>query len=300
VLAELSEPLRAEVSLARCKTFLLNPKFNEIIGNSSTPQIMKRLVEKLVHTVFSPGDFVLQEGDQGTEMYFMAQGAAAVLVHKEQVAVLYAGDCFGEIALLLPKVVRTASVVARSFCEAYKLSVADFQFCLADFPDIQTRMRTIAHERLAELKAKEEENKSPQSKWALALQRQSSSLTGSSTRTSFADVVMRATGESRRSQTRRRSGEYSGEIDVPVNSAFELIARRPSLATHPPIQALATDGLPEPSKISPTVDTRAEPSHGRFVGARDLKCKSPELTPSDVPLGHTSASTNRANCELSA
>ena len=30
VLAELSEPLRAEVSLARCKTFLLNPKFNEI------------------------------------------------------------------------------------------------------------------------------------------------------------------------------------------------------------------------------------------------------------------------------
>lgn len=269
------------------------------VGNSSTPQIIKRLVEKLVHVVFSPGDFALQEGDQGTEMYFVAQGAAAVVVHKVQVAVLYAGDCFGEIALLLPKVVRTASVVARSFCEAYKLSVADFQFCLADFPDIQARMRTIAHERLAELKANEESSKGSSQTRLMSsggLQRQNS--------ISFADIVMRASSTDRRSQTRRRSGEISGEIDIPVSSAFDLIARRPSDPKPTPPAAPASDGG-EASTAASTLEARGtgmSPGTGTGIGAKPAERTPPERKLSTTPV-HSSASTDRtdrSDRELSA
>ena len=41
-----------------------------------------------------------------------------------------AGDCFGEIALLVPGVRRTASIVATTFCEAHELFREDFAGCL--------------------------------------------------------------------------------------------------------------------------------------------------------------------------
>ena len=44
-----------------------------------------------------------------------------------QVATLSGGDCFGEIALLVPGARRTASIVAMSFCEAHQLFREDFE-----------------------------------------------------------------------------------------------------------------------------------------------------------------------------
>ena len=41
--------------------------------------------------------------------------------HAHQVATLTNGDCFGEIALLVPGLRRTASIVALTFCEAQEL-----------------------------------------------------------------------------------------------------------------------------------------------------------------------------------
>lgn len=157
VLQELSEPLRAEVSLQRCKTFLMNPKFIGIIGinkgsGMAHPQVIKRLVEKMVLVMFSPGDFAMEERDIGNEIYFLTAGSVAVIVRKAHVATLYSGDCFGEIALLIRGVVRTASVVALTFCEAHKLSRTDFEYCLEDFPDMQERMKKLADIRYSEIK----------------------------------------------------------------------------------------------------------------------------------------------------
>jgi CRP-like cAMP-binding protein len=42
-------------------------------------------------------------------------------LHPYQVATLTNGDCFGEIALLVPGLRRTASIVALTFCEAQEL-----------------------------------------------------------------------------------------------------------------------------------------------------------------------------------
>ena len=155
LLFELSEPLRAEVSLQRCKSFLLNPKFIGIMGGSgkggASPQFIKLLVARMQHVVFSPGDFCIEEGEIGQEVFFLSAGVVAVIARKKHVASLKSGDCFGEIALLLEGIVRTASIVASAFCEAHKLSRIDFSFCLRDFPEMAARIKKIAEERLADL-----------------------------------------------------------------------------------------------------------------------------------------------------
>jgi hypothetical protein len=64
------------------------------------------------------------------------------------------GECFGEIALLIPGIVRMASIIARSFCNAHMLPRKDFELCLEDFPEITARIRELADQRMAELKVK--------------------------------------------------------------------------------------------------------------------------------------------------
>jgi|EP00966_Prymnesium_polylepis_P115214 CRP-like cAMP-binding protein len=81
--------------------------------------------------VFSPGDFIIEEGDHGNEVFFLGIGTVAVLAGGRQVATLNDGACFGEIALLVPGALRTASIMAVVFSEAYALARHDFASCLA-------------------------------------------------------------------------------------------------------------------------------------------------------------------------
>ena len=99
----------------------------------SFSQFIKILVSKMEHVVFSPGDFCIEEGEVGHEVYFLSVGRVSVIANQTHLATRGCGDCIGEIALLLPDVVRTASIVAEVFCEAHKLTREDFRFCLADF-----------------------------------------------------------------------------------------------------------------------------------------------------------------------
>ena len=161
LLHELSSPLRVEVALQRCRAFLTSPKFLESIGMARMvppTQFLKRLVAKMVHVVFSPGDFVIEEGELGHEVYFLSAGELQVVARMQQVARLRAGDCFGEIALLVPGVLRMASIVALTFCEAHMLARVDFEDCLRDFPDIARQIKVIAQDRLVALNAQLEQH----------------------------------------------------------------------------------------------------------------------------------------------
>ena len=72
-------------------------------------------------------------------------------------ATLSGGDCFGEIALLVPGMRRTASIVAITFCEAHELFRQDFIAALRSFPEMHTRIKRIAEERVAALRAASEQ-----------------------------------------------------------------------------------------------------------------------------------------------
>ena len=96
----------------------MNPKLADFFGAGASPQFLKLLVAKLKHVVFSPSDFCIEEGDQGHEVYFLSRGRVIVVVGQKQVGTLMNGDIFGEVALLIPGLVRTASIIAAEFCEA--------------------------------------------------------------------------------------------------------------------------------------------------------------------------------------
>ena len=94
-----------------------------------------------------PGETVVQKGDVGAEMYFIASGAAQVRLPGRDVIVAN-GDFFGELALLAEKPVRTADVVALGFGRLLVLSRKDFMRLRAMRPEIDAHIRQAAGERL--------------------------------------------------------------------------------------------------------------------------------------------------------
>lgn len=61
--------------------------------------------------IFLPGDYIIQEGEIGEEMFFIVEGSVNVLAADKHtvVARLENGNYFGEIAILL-KTKRTSNV----------------------------------------------------------------------------------------------------------------------------------------------------------------------------------------------
>ena len=139
---------------------MLHPKFVGILTGGADDEddfterrmFIKLLVTKMQLVVFSPGDFAIEEGDAGHEVFFLGQGTVAVIAGGTQVATLTDGACFGEIALLVPGALRTASIVALAFCETHVLPRSDFAACLSGFPEMHSRIRAIAERRVQELK----------------------------------------------------------------------------------------------------------------------------------------------------
>jgi voltage-gated potassium channel len=146
--SELSAPLRAEVALHRCHKVILSPNFMEIIagdGGQLEPAFVKELVMRLEPVTFAPCDYALEAGDVGNDAFFLSSGRAVVLDSKGvELLALPEGACFGEIALLVPGVRRTASVMARSFCEALRISRQDFDDTLSDFPELKSNIKNSA------------------------------------------------------------------------------------------------------------------------------------------------------------
>ena len=46
---------------------------------------IKALVRKLHLKVFSPGDFAMEEGESGEEVYFLSRGTVAIIAEEHQV-----------------------------------------------------------------------------------------------------------------------------------------------------------------------------------------------------------------------
>jgi len=67
------------------------------------------------------------------------------------VASLEIGDCFGEIALIMPNTRRTASIRANCFVETQVLRRLDFEECLEGYPRVKERMEAAAKVRMEQL-----------------------------------------------------------------------------------------------------------------------------------------------------
>jgi hypothetical protein len=101
IMRSLNLPLRKEVSWHKCKTMLERLPLYESNVESG---LMGALALSLERAVFVKGDYILREGEFGTDMFFVAAGEVAVVTgpadrHRE-VTRLREGAFFGEMALL--------------------------------------------------------------------------------------------------------------------------------------------------------------------------------------------------------
>jgi CPA1 family monovalent cation:H+ antiporter len=93
-----------------------------------------------------PGDPIVRRGQRGDAMYFIASGAAVVLIPGKPVE-LGSGEFFGELALLTGQP-RNADVVSLGYCRLLELNSRDFQDLLAGDADLKRAIEAVAAERM--------------------------------------------------------------------------------------------------------------------------------------------------------
>jgi len=89
---------------------------------------LRKIVSSLKSDTFLPSDFIIRPGDDGNDLFFMRDGAAAVFVteHAPQwldppVRIMRQGTYFGEVALMTGQP-RSSWVMARAYCICLMLS----------------------------------------------------------------------------------------------------------------------------------------------------------------------------------
>jgi CRP/FNR family transcriptional regulator, cyclic AMP receptor protein len=98
-----------------------------------------------------PGAILMDQGDVGTECFFVIDGSAAVHAGGQHIATIGRGSIVGEMALIGHKP-RNASVVAETPMRLLSFNIAAFKRLLAEMPgthDVVTKV----------LEARAEENR---------------------------------------------------------------------------------------------------------------------------------------------
>jgi glucose-6-phosphate 1-dehydrogenase len=93
------------------------------------------------------GATIVERGDSTCDLYIVCRGQLeAVDVAGERLGLVKAGECFGEMALLLGQP-RSATVRAVAPCDLLVLDAEDFRRIIADYPQAEADLRRIAVSR---------------------------------------------------------------------------------------------------------------------------------------------------------
>jgi CRP-like cAMP-binding protein len=94
------------------------------------------------------GKVLIREGRRGQEFFVLLDGAVDVTKADERINQLGPGDFFGEIALIAPSAVRTATVTASTDVEALVVTAQNFRRLIQRSPEIKLKVLEAAAERL--------------------------------------------------------------------------------------------------------------------------------------------------------
>ncbi|KAI9328939.1 cyclic nucleotide-binding-like protein [Obelidium mucronatum] len=111
--------------------------------------IVNQLSMKMVRTTWKKGEYIIECGEVGDGMYFLAAGDAEVISEFGDVIDKVSGPSayFGEVALL-EDVPRTASIKCTSVCSTYGLKKSDFLSVLESYPAIAGHIKETAGARM--------------------------------------------------------------------------------------------------------------------------------------------------------
>jgi small-conductance mechanosensitive channel/CRP-like cAMP-binding protein len=113
------------------------------------------VAERLQYAPFARGDIITKQGNAAHWLYILAFGEAEVLFEPQRgvpqvIGKVQAGEFFGEMSLLSGNT-RSATVVAKTDVECYRLDRATFQELLGSRPEISAEVKRIAGTRKPEL-----------------------------------------------------------------------------------------------------------------------------------------------------
>lgn len=113
---------------------------------------MLRLIEKGYRQLMNSQKFVFREDDPGDSFHIILSGSVEIIAEKtnKQLRILYAGDFFGELALLMG-IPRTASVRTLENTTLFVVSRNGFQKLLASYPRLGDQIAEKLVERKQEL-----------------------------------------------------------------------------------------------------------------------------------------------------
>jgi voltage-gated potassium channel len=116
---------------------------------------IREVVGMLKTEAYVPGDYIIREGEFGTCMYFLTNGAVEVIVNGNSVARLGTGSPFGEMALVSGDK-RNASIRATEYCDLYVLEREGFDQLRSRYEDFDRNVVEITEKRAAANRANEE------------------------------------------------------------------------------------------------------------------------------------------------
>ncbi|CAG4956391.1 unnamed protein product [Colias eurytheme] len=115
---------------------------------------------KLRIVIFIAGDIIMKIKTIGDCLYFIHKGTVAIYCESgKEVCHLEDGDFFGEIALVMSHRLRTASAVAVTNCELFRLDREDFESYVACYPTVYEDIKKVAMDRYERSKTLDEHHK---------------------------------------------------------------------------------------------------------------------------------------------
>ncbi len=124
-----------------------------------SPEELQGLAEETTIRVYMPGEVVVHQGDQGSELFFILDGHAEVRVGEgpqSVLATLHPLQFFGEMALLTGEA-RSATVVAQTRLEVLVLNKENMSRLFNTNPLLVERMSAVLVKRQTELVAHQEQ-----------------------------------------------------------------------------------------------------------------------------------------------
>ena len=142
LLDELGSGLRADILMHLERNVIEQIPFLQ----DKVPQFVADCVSMFAPMVFNEGDFIVKEGTQADEMYFLVKGTAGVFYGSKLAAVINEGSYFGEIGCIMGGI-RRASVKALTPTELQALSRRNLNILLVEYPEVADELKQVARDR---------------------------------------------------------------------------------------------------------------------------------------------------------
>jgi small-conductance mechanosensitive channel/CRP-like cAMP-binding protein len=124
-------------------------------------EVKADIAERLQYAPFARGDIITKQGNKAHWLYILAFGEADVLYEppaggSQQIGTVRAGEFFGEMALISGEA-RSATVVAKTDVECYRLDRASFQELLLGRSEISEAIKRVIGGRRGDLERARQE-----------------------------------------------------------------------------------------------------------------------------------------------